>query len=137
MNLQSNSRVDLRCSFTRGKFINLQESININRSWFFIDSFSPLHMWLGHPWVGNIPREGNGNPLRYPCRENPTDGGYSPRGRKELDTTEQLRFGHLACEVSHHRADGETQNHSETGTHAGHSRCCPQSPTVVPLYYKK
>ena len=26
-------------------------------------------------WVGNIPREGNGNPLQYSCLENPMDGG--------------------------------------------------------------
>ena len=27
------------------------------------------------PWVGKIPEEGNGNPLQYPCLENPMDGG--------------------------------------------------------------
>ena len=38
--------------------------------------------------------EGNGTPLQYSCLENPMDGGawWSPRGRNELDTTEQLRF---------------------------------------------
>ena len=41
--------------------------------------------------------EGNGTPLRYSCLENPTDGGawwatYSPWGREESDTTEQLYF---------------------------------------------
>ena len=41
--------------------------------------------------------EGNGNPLQYSCLENPMDGGawwatYSPRGRKESDTTERLHF---------------------------------------------
>ena len=40
-------------------------------------------------------REGNGNPLQYSCLENPSHGqgslaGYSPQGRKELDTTERL-----------------------------------------------
>ena len=37
--------------------------------------------------------EGNGNPLQYPCLENPMDRslvGYNPWGRKELDTTEYL-----------------------------------------------
>ena len=29
----------------------------------------------GDPGVGKIPREGNGNPLQYPCLENPMDGG--------------------------------------------------------------
>ena len=40
-------------------------------------------------WCG----EGNGNPLQYPCLENPMDRslvGYNPWGRKELDTTEYL-----------------------------------------------
>ena len=27
------------------------------------------------PWVGKIPREGNGNPLQYSCLENPMDRG--------------------------------------------------------------
>ena len=26
-------------------------------------------------WVGKVPGEGNGNPLQYPCLENPMDGG--------------------------------------------------------------
>ena len=29
----------------------------------------------GDPGVGKIPREGNGNPLQYPCLENPMDRG--------------------------------------------------------------
>ena len=38
---------------------------------------------------------GNGSPLQYSCLENPMDRGawraiYSPWGRKESDTTEQL-----------------------------------------------
>ena len=43
------------------------------------------------PGSGRSPGEGNGNPLQYSCLENPMDGflvGYSPRGHKELDTTE-------------------------------------------------
>ena len=48
------------------------------------------------PGLGRSPGEGNGNPLQYSCLENPMDGGacppYSPRGRKESDTTEQLNF---------------------------------------------
>ena len=27
------------------------------------------------PGLGRCPREGNGNPLHYPCLENPMDGG--------------------------------------------------------------
>ena len=46
------------------------------------------------------PGEGSGNPLQYSCLENPIDGqrslvGYSPWGRKDLDTTEQLHI-HLS-----------------------------------------
>ena len=40
-------------------------------------------------------RKGNSNPFQYACLENPRDGwrdlvGYSPRGSKESDMTEQL-----------------------------------------------
>ena len=37
------------------------------------------------PGLGRSPGEGNGNPLQYSCLGNPMD---SPRGHKELDTTE-------------------------------------------------
>ena len=40
------------------------------------------------PWVGKIPGGGHGNPLQYPCLENPMDRGYSPWGRKESDMTD-------------------------------------------------
>ena len=36
---------------------------------------------------GRSPGEGNGNPLQYSCLV-----GYSPRGRKESDTTERLHL---------------------------------------------
>ena len=43
---------------------------------------------------GRSPAEGNGNPLQHSCLENPMDRGawwgYSPWGRKESDTCEQL-----------------------------------------------
>ena len=42
------------------------------------------------PGLGRSSGEGNGNSLQYSCLENPMDGGYSPWGRKELDTTERL-----------------------------------------------
>ena len=47
------------------------------------------------PGLGRSPGEGTGNPLRYACLENPTDGGrslvgYSTWGHKESDTTEGL-----------------------------------------------
>ena len=43
------------------------------------------------PGLGRSPGEGNGNPLQYSCLENSVLRslvGYSPRGRKESDTTE-------------------------------------------------
>ena len=43
------------------------------------------------PGSGRSPGEGTGNPLQYSCLENSMDRvSYSPRDRKELDTTEQL-----------------------------------------------
>ena len=46
------------------------------------------------PGLGRSPGGGYGNPLQYSCLENPHGQrslvGYSPRGRKELDRTEQL-----------------------------------------------
>ena len=47
------------------------------------------------PESGRSLGEGNGNPLQYSCLENPMDRGawwatYSPRGGKEVDTTEQV-----------------------------------------------
>ena len=46
------------------------------------------------PGLGRSPGEGNGNPLRYSCLENPHEQrsltGYSPWGCKELDRTEWL-----------------------------------------------
>ena len=46
------------------------------------------------PGLGRSPGGGHGNPLQYSCLEN-TRGqrslvGYSPQGRKELNTTERL-----------------------------------------------
>ena len=42
-------------------------------------------------WVREMPEEGNGNPLQYPCMENPMDRGAwwatVPGVAKELDTT--------------------------------------------------
>ena len=42
------------------------------------------------PGSGRSPGEGNGNPLRYSCLENPMDGGACCR----LLSTESQRFGH-------------------------------------------
>ena len=44
------------------------------------------------PESGRFPGGGNGNPLQYPCLENPMDGGVwrvmVHRVKKKLDTTE-------------------------------------------------
>ena len=49
-------------------------------------------MW--ETWLGRSPRGRHGNPLQYSCLENPYGqrslASYSPWGRKESDTTEQL-----------------------------------------------
>ena len=45
------------------------------------------------PGLGRFPGEGNGNPLQYSCLKRSRGQwsltGYSPWGRKELDTTEE------------------------------------------------
>ena len=52
------------------------------------------------PGSERSPRGGHGKPLQYFCLENPhgqrSRAGYSPRGPKELDTTEQLNT-HMVC----------------------------------------
>ena len=47
------------------------------------------------PGSGRSPGGGHGNPLQCSCLENPMDRGvgYSPRGRKESDTTEVTWHG--------------------------------------------
>ena len=45
------------------------------------------------PGSGRFPEEGYGNPLQSSCLENPMVG-YSPRGHKESDTTNQLTHRH-------------------------------------------
>ena len=51
------------------------------------------------PGWGRAPGGGQGNLLQYFCLENPHGqrslAGYSPRGRKESDTTELLSTGHM------------------------------------------
>ena len=46
------------------------------------------------PWLGRSPGGGHGNPLQFSCLENSHGQrsleGYSPWGRKESDTTEQI-----------------------------------------------
>ena len=51
------------------------------------------------PRLGRSPGGGHDNPLQYFCLENSVDRGapgrlYSPWGRKESDTTEQLSTQH-------------------------------------------
>ena len=52
------------------------------------------------PGMGRSPGEGHGNPLKYSCLENPTDGGAwwaTVHGVTESDTTEQLHFTLTIC----------------------------------------
>ena len=56
------------------------------------------------PELGRYPGGGHGNPLQYPCLENPQGqrnlAGYSPWGRKESDTTERLStFSSLSLQI--------------------------------------
>ena len=48
------------------------------------------------PGSGKSPRGGHGNPLQYSClgqlHGHRSPVGYSPRGRKELDTTQSLTY---------------------------------------------
>ena len=70
------------------------------------------------PGLGRPPREGNGNPLQYSCLENfhglRSLVGYSPWGRKESDTTEQLHFpapGSVPRSLLH----GVSEENADTG----------------------
>ena len=48
-------------------------------------------------WVGRTPGGGHGYPLQCSCLESPMDrslAGYSPWGRKELNTTEGIEHTH-------------------------------------------
>ena len=60
------------------------------------------------PGLGRSPGGGNGNPLQYSCLENSHGRrslvGYSPWGRRESDTTEQLHFyfPHSTCQNTTH-----------------------------------
>ena len=51
------------------------------------------------PGLGISPGGGHGNPLQYSCLENAHGQrslvGYSPWGRKELDTTEVTYHAHI------------------------------------------
>ena len=55
------------------------------------------------PGSGRSPGEGNGNLLQYSCLENSMDGGAwwaTDHEITESETTEQLHFTLLACEMS-------------------------------------
>ena len=49
------------------------------------------------PGPGRSPGGGNGYPLQYSCPKNPMD---RPRGRKEVDTNEQLTHTHTKCTIT-------------------------------------
>ena len=55
------------------------------------------------PGSGRSPGEGNGNPLQYlpgESHERRSLVGYSPRGHKESDTTEQFFLFFLASDLT-------------------------------------
>ena len=58
------------------------------------------------PELGRPPRRGNGNPLMYSCLEN-SMVGFSSRGHKEADMSEQVTHTHT-----------HTQTHTHTDTPA-------------------
>ena len=66
------------------------------------------------PGSGRSPGEGDGNPFQYSCLENSMDRGalvgYSPRGYKELDMTEQLTVSLSYIHIHIYR-------HTHTHTH--------------------
>ena len=54
------------------------------------------------PGLGRSPGRGHGNPLQYSCLEKPHGqrslAGYSPWGRRELDTTERLSTAQVSLQ---------------------------------------
>ena len=63
------------------------------------------------PRSGRSPGEGNGYSLQYSCLDNSTKRslvGYSPRGHRESDTTEQLILPALRCSSQRRRLPAGT-----------------------------
>ena len=62
------------------------------------------------PGSGRSPGEGKGYSLQHSCLENPREQGslvgYSPWGRKDLDTTEQLRTAQTGNHSQMHQQKG-------------------------------
>ena len=70
------------------------------------------------PGLGRSPGGGHGTPLQYSCLENPHGQrslvGYSPQGRKESDTTQQLSIAQNSSKsmkmyIYFHLIDEETE----------------------------
>ena len=61
----------------------------------------PQETLVSVPGSDRYPGGGHGNPLQYSCLENPHGQrslvGYSPWGRKKLDTTEVTQHAHIHC----------------------------------------
>ena len=69
---------------------------------------------LSIPGSGRPPGVGNGKPLQYSCLENSTDrslASYSPWGRNESNTTEQMNT--------------HSHTHTHTHTHDTHTQLTP------------
>ena len=101
--------------------------------------FHKIGLWCQKIWVlffclfcrfrpQKSPGGGRGNPLQYSCLENPHGqrslGGYSPRGRRESDTTErpstkQRPHTNASCQMSAERVPSPTQDTDPTASRAG------------------
>ena len=57
--------------------------------------------------------EGNGNPLQYPCLENPMDGGAWKAAVHEV-TKSQTRLSSFTFTFHFHALEKEMENHSST-----------------------
>ena len=80
-NTQSLISLSIQCSFNNNIFIASLVAQTV-------ECLSAMQETGFSLWVGRIPW----NPLQYSCLDNPMNGGYSPWGHKELDTTERLHF---------------------------------------------
>ena len=83
------------------------------------------------PGSGRSPGGGHGNPLQYPCLENPHGqrslAGYCPWGHKESDMTEGLSTAHME------KPGSFRVNHcvKSVVSKAGQSRCEPRRPPFL------
>ena len=104
--------------------------------------------WGSITGSGRSPGEGNGTPLQYCCPEKSHGqrnlAGYSPWGRKDLDTTERLTLSHYAhVSIKMHSIPRESRKGRENNHHlfspclcARHCAECFRSMTSLILFVK-